>query len=149
MNTMQNLVSRVAGVNNEELANHGIGIGSSMAYTLGAIGTQFRSNKKKSNILNKERSERKQQDRKSSTLVSGLTIPKIKNENNRKNKSQYSSYRTGKSFLNTGIFNINKNKQIENTRRNYGKHVMKNRLSSNIKNQYKKTGGNNEIKKHN
>lgn len=147
MNTMQNLVSRVAGVNNEELANHGIGIGSSMAYTLSAIGRQF--NKKKSNVLNKERSEKKQQDRKSSTLISGVTIPNIKNENNIKNKSQYSSYRTGKSFLNTGIFNTNKNKQIENNKEKYGKHIMKNRLSSNIKNQYKKIGGNNEIKKHN
>lgn len=43
-NTMQNLVSRIAGVNNEELANRGIGMGAAMGYTLKSIAYQFKGN---------------------------------------------------------------------------------------------------------
>lgn len=48
-NTMQNLVSRIAGVNNEELANRGIGMGAAMGYTLKSIAYQFKGN----NVENK------------------------------------------------------------------------------------------------
>lgn len=41
-NTMQNLVSRIAGVNNEELANRGIGMGATMGYTVKSIAYQFK-----------------------------------------------------------------------------------------------------------
>lgn len=41
---MQNLVSRIAGVNNEELANRGIGMGAAMGYTLKSIAYQFKGN---------------------------------------------------------------------------------------------------------
>ena len=41
-NTMQNLVSRMAGVNNEELANRGIGMGAAMGYTVKSIAYQFK-----------------------------------------------------------------------------------------------------------
>lgn len=40
-NTMQNLVSRIAGVQGEELANRGVGMAASMAYTLKAFTYQF------------------------------------------------------------------------------------------------------------
>lgn len=43
-NTMQNLVSRIAGINNEELANRGIGIGAAMGYTVKSIAYQFKGN---------------------------------------------------------------------------------------------------------
>lgn len=43
-NTMQNLVSRIAGVNNEELANRGIGMGAAMGYTVRTIAYQFKNN---------------------------------------------------------------------------------------------------------
>ena len=43
-NTMQNLVSRIAGVNNDELANKGIGMASAMGYTIKSIAYQFKSN---------------------------------------------------------------------------------------------------------
>ena len=43
-NTMQNLVSRVAGVNNEELATRGIGMGAAMGYTVKSIAYQFKGN---------------------------------------------------------------------------------------------------------
>ena len=39
---MQNLVSRMAGVNNEELANRGIGMGAAMGYTVKSIAYQFK-----------------------------------------------------------------------------------------------------------
>ena len=42
-NTLQNLVSRVAGVNNEELANRGIGMAGAMAHSVNAIAYQFRN----------------------------------------------------------------------------------------------------------
>lgn len=47
-NTMQNLVSRIAGVNNEELANRGIGMGAAMGYTVRSIAYQFKGNNEKS-----------------------------------------------------------------------------------------------------
>lgn len=53
-NTMQNLVSRIAGVNNEELANRGIGMGVAMGYTLKSIAYQFKgdnTNKTEGNNL--------------------------------------------------------------------------------------------------
>ncbi|MCI9247030.1 MAG: hypothetical protein HFJ30_08005 [Clostridia bacterium] len=42
-NTMQNLVSRMAGVNNEELSNRGIGMGVAMGYTIKSIAYQFKN----------------------------------------------------------------------------------------------------------
>lgn len=46
---MQNLVSRVAGVNNEELANRGIGMGAAMGYTIRSIAYQFKGNDESQN----------------------------------------------------------------------------------------------------
>ena len=45
---MQNLVSRIAGVDNEELANRGIGMGATMGYTLKSIAYQFKGNNEES-----------------------------------------------------------------------------------------------------
>ena len=42
-NTMQNLVSRMAGINNEELSNRGIGMGAAMGYTIKSIAYQFKN----------------------------------------------------------------------------------------------------------
>ncbi len=43
-NTMQNLVSRMAGINNDDIANRGIGMGAAMGYTLKSIACQFKGN---------------------------------------------------------------------------------------------------------
>lgn len=43
-NTLQNLVSRVAGVPSEEISNRGIGMAAEMAYTMRAFAYQFKSN---------------------------------------------------------------------------------------------------------
>lgn len=57
LNMMQNLVSRVAGLNNEEIANRGIGMGATMAYTVHTIGSQFKNNisntKASSGVINR------------------------------------------------------------------------------------------------
>jgi len=44
-NTMQNLVSRVAGIDNEQLANRGIGMGGAIGSTIQSIAYQFKENK--------------------------------------------------------------------------------------------------------
>ena len=49
-NTMQNLVSRIAGVNNEELANRGIGMGAAMGYTIKSIAYQFKGNNEENGV---------------------------------------------------------------------------------------------------
>lgn len=41
-NMMQNLVSRIAGINNEELSNRGIGMGMAIGYTVKSIAYQFK-----------------------------------------------------------------------------------------------------------
>ena len=43
-NTMQNLVSRIAGVDNEQMANRGIGMGAAMGNTVRSIAYQFKTN---------------------------------------------------------------------------------------------------------
>lgn len=43
-NTLQNLVSRIAGINNEEIANRGIGMAGAMAYSIKTIAYQFKGN---------------------------------------------------------------------------------------------------------
>lgn len=42
-NTLQNLVSRIAGINNDELANRGIGMAGAMAYSVKTIAYQFKN----------------------------------------------------------------------------------------------------------
>ena len=49
---MQNLVSRIAGVNNEELANRGIGMAGAMAYSIKTIAYQFKGNDTQNNSNN-------------------------------------------------------------------------------------------------
>ncbi len=49
-NTLQNLVSRIAGINNDELANRGIGMAGAMAHSIKTIAYQFKGNDNQSNI---------------------------------------------------------------------------------------------------
>ena len=51
-NTLQNLVSRIAGINNEELANRGIGMAGAMAYSIKTIAYQFKGNDTQNNSNN-------------------------------------------------------------------------------------------------
>ena len=47
-NTMQNLVSRIAGIDNEQLANRGIGMGAAMGHTVRSITYQFKGSNSES-----------------------------------------------------------------------------------------------------
>ena len=48
-NTLQNLVSRIAGINNDELSNRGIGMAGAMAYSVKTIAYQFKGNETQNN----------------------------------------------------------------------------------------------------
>ena len=48
-NTLQNLVSRIAGINNEELANRGVGMAGAMTYSVKTIAYQFKGNETQNN----------------------------------------------------------------------------------------------------
>lgn len=48
-NTLQNLVSRIAGINNDELANRGIGMAGAMAHSIKTIAYQFKGNETQNN----------------------------------------------------------------------------------------------------
>lgn len=51
-NTLQDLVSRIAGVNNDELANRGIGMAGAMAYSIKTIAYQFKGSETQVNNNN-------------------------------------------------------------------------------------------------
>lgn len=50
-NTLQNLVSRIAGIQNDEIANRGIGMAHEMGHTMQAFAYQFAGNEKGSDML--------------------------------------------------------------------------------------------------
>ncbi len=51
-NCLQNLVSRIAGINNDELANRGIGMANAMAHSIRTIAYQFKNTNVDNNIGN-------------------------------------------------------------------------------------------------
>ena len=51
-NTLQNLVSKVAGIQNDELANRGIGMAGAMAHSIKTIAYQFKGNETQNNSNN-------------------------------------------------------------------------------------------------
>lgn len=145
LNTMQNLVSRIAGVNNEEMANRGIGMGAVMAGTVHSIAAQFTSNNENSNDgfisrnknINTQTSENKVEN---STSINNVNKTEQRNTNNIRDDSKKSNgislYGIGRSFLNTGMFlaegrNFSENSSIGN-RRNYGQSMRRNEIDSNV-----------------
>ena len=145
LNTMQNLVSRIAGVNNEEMANRGVGMGAFMAGTVHSIATQFNSNNENNNDgfinrnknINTQTSENKVEN---STSINNVNKSEQRNTNNIRNDRQKSNgislYGIGRSFLNTGMFlaegrNFSENSSIGN-RRNYGQNMRRNEIDSNV-----------------
>lgn len=145
LNTMQNLVSRIAGVNNEEMANRGIGMGAVMAGTVHSIAAQFTSNNENSNDgfisrnknINTQTSENKVEN---STSINNVNKTEQRNTNNIRDDSKKSNgislYGIGRTFLNTGMFlaegrNFSENSSIGN-RRNYGQSMRRNEIDSNV-----------------
>lgn len=99
LNTMQNLVSRIAGLNNEEMANRGIGMGAAIAYTVHSIGAQFKSNNE----------------------ANGGFVNRIKNVTNRTNETSSSASTTTNINKNTEAktSNTTKNENTSKKSRNF------------------------------
>ena len=132
-NTLQNLVSRIAGINNDELANRGIGMAGAMAHSVNAIAYQFKNpnnnlNETKNSFLssvfskgntestttnnvstemNKTKMESKPME---TTRVAGKSIinknsdTKVNNVNNSKTNFARSAFNAGKEFVNMGMY---------------------------------------------
>ena len=132
-NTLQNLVSRVAGINNEELANRGIGLAGAMAHSIRTITYQFKGNEVQNTntgISFLGRMFAKDNQMPSSTITpmqtnpmqttkmqttsmntTSMNTPKEENKsNNEKEKMNNSSelgrkiFNTGKEFMNMGMY---------------------------------------------
>ena len=137
-NTLQNLISRIAGVNNDDLANRGIGMARAMANSIGAITYQFKpapiqssnqnvtamkmnlmeTNKMNTTTINKANDNKEQ--------ASQMNTNSIK-DNKVSIGAGKKILNTGKEFLNMGMYmaegrnfdtsrNYNRN-NINNTRR--------------------------------
>ena len=96
---MQNLVSRIAGLNNEEMSNRGIGMGAAMAYTVHSIGAQFKSNNE----------------------ANGGFVNRIKNVTNRTSENSSSTSRTTNISQNneSKTSNTTKNENTSKKSRNF------------------------------
>ena len=145
LNTMQNLVSRIAGVNNEEISNRGIGMAAGMAYTIHSIGSQFISNRKEDkfngNSINNSvmNDNTKNSNDTSSSITSKIIGEKSIVDTNEKkdNKRKVSLYGIGRSFLNAGMFmaegrNLNNRFGNSEYRTNNKRYIQKNESIINI-----------------
>lgn len=112
-NTLQNLVSRVAGVNNEELTARGIGMGSAMAYTIKSIAYQFKSNETPNVIGNSKNINLEKRVNNMETTNMGVNSMKtsVLNKNNENIKSKNSikdgivkTYNIGKDVMKLGRY---------------------------------------------
>lgn len=127
---MQNLVSRIAGINNEELANRGIGMGAAMGHTVRSIAYQFKSNSEngerpdfisrvmqKSNESNvtssvncESNSKNAMSESNSRPITSNAAKTEDKNINKDISKNNSNSgglkraYNVGKEFMNMGMY---------------------------------------------
>lgn len=119
-NTLQNLVSRIAGVNNEEITARGIGMGAAIGHTVKSIAYQFKSNDIKGDsniaggIIN---SARKVTNMNTSNMqTSSLSTNTI-------NKTKDNTLKT--ENLNSNVINKNNFKTGITKAYNVGKDVMK------------------------
>jgi len=129
-NTMQNLVSRMAGIDNEQLANRGIGIGAAMGSTISTIAYQFKGNNEvvkntganiMSNVINKtintesnpfssvsyESYSKNIMDNKNSKPIINSINPIEKNTPNN-NMSQNNEFNLNKGSSVKKVFNVGK-----------------------------------------
>lgn len=148
---MQNLVSRIAGVDNEELANRGIGMGATMGYTLKSIAYQFKGNNEESktegtDIISKVVNKANNIE---SVPVSGVSYENYsRNVMEDKDKSIHNNinsdvkdsnnltgikkvFNTGKEFMNLGMYmaegrNFKTNSQDSIQKRTYNRNNINN-----------------------
>lgn len=144
-NTMQNLVSRIAGINNEEIANRGIGMGAAMGYTIKSISTQFKgsdiqNNNAIPNSVNKIIKQNTNSETEQSNFVNidkysknimeepnckvltnppkNVQINNIQNNNETNNNGGVKkAFNVGKEFMNIGMYMAD-GKQIRDNKSN-------------------------------
>ena len=68
-NTLQNLVSKLAGIQNDELANRGIGMAGAMAHSIKTIAYETKENTKQNNKNNSRKEDYKRKDKENSTIT--------------------------------------------------------------------------------
>lgn len=158
---MQNLVSRIAGVNNEEIANRGIGLGATMAFTVKSITSQVKdtvSSSSQNGVINRltnrnnssSTTQTNNSNESKSTNINNITNKSVNNESINKNNNSNDSkkipipslYGIGRNIMNTGMYmaegrNFSNNNQINN-RRNYGMNMRRNEQESNVANNIRK-----------
>ncbi|MCI8308805.1 MAG: hypothetical protein HFJ45_01005 [Clostridia bacterium] len=158
LNCMQNLVSRVAGVNNDELANRGVGLASGMAHTIHAIGSQFvtetgpsiiqKFNNRNNNSLGVNNDISPKEKTINTDAISSERFNKNsrntnsnedylnnnKTNTNLQKKKGFSFYGIGRNFMNIGMFMAEgKNFNSSNNKRrikNYTPTIKKNKEKS-------------------
>ena len=140
-NTMQNLVSRIAGVDNEELANRGIGMASAMGYTVRSIAYQFKGNTENSEDIGNTETKEQGQD-----FISRVVNRSTKTTS----KPLEGTSLTGTSYENNS-YNIMDNTKAENTNINKNQELNQtnNISNNNATNQDTKANGGNLRKAYN
>jgi hypothetical protein len=141
-NTLQNLVSRVAGINNEELADRGIGMAGAMVHSIRSIAYQFKGNEIQNNTNNTSLTGRLfAKDDKSlespiipmqtnrieakpmktspiNTIVRDNKIENVKgNDNSNQIGVERKIFNVGKEFINMGMY-MSDGKKVRENRKN-------------------------------
>ena len=157
---MQNLVSRIAGINNEELANRGIGMGAAMGHTVRSIAYQFKSNSEngerpdfisrvmqksnESNVTSSINCESNSKNAMSESNSRPITSNAVKTEDKNINKdiSKNNSnsgglkraYNVGKEFMNMGMY-MAEGRNFK-TNRQYNRHNINNSRREDFRKKY-------------
>lgn len=126
-NTMQNLVSRIAGVNNDELANRGIGMGAAMTYTVKSIAYQFKNNDNNKNEGKDIISKVVNNSSTTTDKVSPLQVSNYEGRTNNfmDNQKPINQTNISNQTNQTENNNINNEKETTSEKANYGSGIRK------------------------
>ncbi len=112
-NTMQNLVSRIAGIDNDAIANRGIGMGAAIGYTIKSIAYQFKSSSQTQENNSNPITQRpiiKQVTEMPAVNYENHSVNIMKNELTNQSKENATStsskkaYNVGKEMMNLGMY---------------------------------------------
>ncbi len=127
-NTLQNLVSRIAGINNDELSNRGIGMAGAMAYSVKTIAYQFKGNETQNNNISflgrmfaKENNTQESQvtpmktNKMEVSKMDTSPINTTTNENTKNSEKTHNSKNNINDIMDTGRKVMNTSKKVFNT----------------------------------
>lgn len=127
-NTLQNLVSRIAGINNDELSNRGIGMAGAMAYSVKTIAYQFKGNETQNNNISflgrmfaKENNTQESQvtpmetNKMEVSKMDTSPINTTTNENTKNSEKTHNSKNNINNIMDTGRKVMNTSKKVFNT----------------------------------